>query len=321
MLSRRAASAANERGRAFAQAGRYADAVPDYLEAVRLAPSWSNPWFNLGIAYKHTGDFPGSLRASERALAIDRKAAGEGALWNVGIAATALGDWTKARRAWRDVGLEIPDGEGPLDMMRVPTPMRLNPSGDAEVVWSIPINPARARLRNIPLPISKHRYDNLILHDGAPNGYRKLDGQDVPVFDELALLERSAYETWRLEVVAPCAEDIDALAKSLSALRVALEDWTGSVRMLCAKCSTGVPHTHHGDEAAPGWRPARDIALAIHGVNPAPVLEASNLSCAGPSSVVARARSVAGSIWCATGLTRRRARGLHERRAGSAPTD
>src|SRR5271170_5552770 len=102
MFSRREASAANERGRALAETGRYAEAVPHYLEAVRLAPSWAEPWFNLGIAYKHTGDFAGSLRASERALSIDREAAGEGAIWNLGIAATALGDWTKARQAWRD---------------------------------------------------------------------------------------------------------------------------------------------------------------------------------------------------------------------------
>ena len=180
MFERRAASQANERGRALAEDGRYAEAVPHYLEAVRLAPSWASAWFNLGIAYKHTADFAGSLRASERALAIDRESAGEGAIWNLGIAATALGDWSKARQAWRDFGLTVPDGDGPLEMMEESTPIRLNPKGEAEVVWSVRIDPARARLRSIPLPSSKHRYDDLVLHDGAPNGYRKLGGEDVP---------------------------------------------------------------------------------------------------------------------------------------------
>jgi tetratricopeptide (TPR) repeat protein len=89
------AVAANERGRVLAEARDYAAAIPHYLEAVQLAPAWSDPWFNLGIAYKHTSDFVGSLRASERALSIDREAAGEGAIWNVGIAATALGEWRR----------------------------------------------------------------------------------------------------------------------------------------------------------------------------------------------------------------------------------
>jgi tetratricopeptide (TPR) repeat protein len=274
MVSRREASAANERGRVLAEAGRYAEAVPHYLEAVRLAPSWAEPWFNLGIAYKHTGDFAGSLRASERALSIDREAAGEGAIWNLGIAATALGDWTKARRAWRDFGLTVPDGDGPIEMMREQTPIRLNPKAEAEVVWSIRIDPARARLRSIPLPVSSHRYDDLVLHDGAPNGYRKFAGQDVPVFDELALLEPSRYETWRLEIVAPAEDDVDALGIRFAKLGIHLEDWTGSVRMICEKCSTGVPHAHDGDEMVPAWREAREVALALRDGNPRPALDA-----------------------------------------------
>jgi len=284
MFERRAASQANERGRALAEDGRYAEAVPHYLEAVRLAPSWASAWFNLGIAYKHTADFAGSLRASERALAIDRESAGEGAIWNLGIAATALGDWSKARQAWRDFGLTVPDGDGPIEMMEESTPIRLNPKGEAEVVWSVRIDPARARLRSIPLPSSKHRYDDLVLHDGAPNGYRKLGGEDVPVFDELALLEPSRYETWRLETVAPSEEDVDALGRRLAKHGIVLEDWTGSVRMLCQKCSTGVPHAHHGDEMIPAWRSTREIAIAVRDVDPKPELDAWTSDASGRSA-------------------------------------
>jgi tetratricopeptide (TPR) repeat protein len=273
-MTRRAARQANERGCALAEARRYADAVPHYLEALRLAASWGDPWLNLGIAYKHTGDFAGSLRACERAIAIDRNAAGEAALWNMGIAATALGDWEKARRAWREFGVELPDGEGPIAMMNVPTPMRLNPTGSAEVVWSLRIDPARARIQSIPLPASKHRYDDLILHDGAPNGYRKLDGQDVPVFDELALLEPSLYETWRTTLMAAGQEDLDDLQERLGAIGVPLEDWTGSIRMICKRCSTGVPHKHHGDRLVAGWKPARDVAFAVRESAPRSTFEA-----------------------------------------------
>ncbi len=270
-MKRLRAVLANQRGRARADVLDYASAVPHYLEAVRLAPSWSDPWFNLGIAYKHTGDFTGSLRASERALTLDPKAAGEGAIWNVGIAATALGDWAKARAAWRQFGVVIPEGDGPFTTSAEVTPVRLNPRGDAEVVWTLRIDPARARIRSIPLPVSEHRYDDLLLHDGAPNGYRKFRGQDVAVFDELTILERSTYETWTVAVLAPAEEHVDDLVDRLHALDVPAEDWTSSVRNLCAKCSTGVPHAHQGDELAPPWRETRNVAFAVQarGINDA----------------------------------------------------
>jgi len=257
-----AASRANNRGIALADAHDHASAIPHYLEAVRLSPSWSAPWFNLGVSYKFTGDFAGSLRASERALAIDREAAGEGAIWNVGIAATAVGDWAKARRAWKEFGIAIPDGEGPIDDAGALTPIRLNPRGDGEVVWTLRIDPARARIRSIPLPASGHRYDDLLLHDGAPNGYRQLQGQDVPVFDELTILEPSKYETWTVAIVAPTGADVDNLVERLRAIDVPAEDWT-TVRNLCAKCSTGTPHAHRGDEQAPAWTEDRNVAMAV----------------------------------------------------------
>jgi hypothetical protein len=268
-----AAVEANERGREAAHDDRYADAVPHYLEAVRLEPSWCLPWFNLGMAYKHTGDFVGSLRASERALDIDAGAAGKGAIWNLGIAATALGDWKKARWAWRAFGLKLPEGEGPIEGLREPTPMRINPRGGAEVVWSLRIDPARARLRSVPLPASKHRYDDLILHDGAPSGYRKLEGRDVPVFDELALLEVSGYETWEATVTADDEGAILDLHQRLAALGVPTEDWTASVRMLCEKCSKGTPH-EHGDDEVVAWKRDRTLGLAVLRSDPAAALRA-----------------------------------------------
>jgi hypothetical protein len=45
-----AATTANDLGVALAAERRYADAIPHYLEARRLYPDWSSPWFNLGIA-------------------------------------------------------------------------------------------------------------------------------------------------------------------------------------------------------------------------------------------------------------------------------
>ena len=35
---------------------------------------------------------------------------------NLGIAVTALGRWDVARSAWHGAGLQIPEGDGPLEL-------------------------------------------------------------------------------------------------------------------------------------------------------------------------------------------------------------
>jgi hypothetical protein len=93
------------------------------------------------------------------------------------------------------------------------------------------------------------------------------------VFDELTLIERSTYETWKVAVVAPVEEDVDDLITRLRDGGVPAEDWT-TIRMICAKCSTGTPHAHHGDELASEWNATRTLALALRGTEPSTVLNA-----------------------------------------------
>jgi hypothetical protein len=54
---------------------------------------------------------------------------GSGEAWNLGIAATALGDWATARRAWTAFGVTLPAGpaDQPIDGDFGITPIRLNP--------------------------------------------------------------------------------------------------------------------------------------------------------------------------------------------------
>jgi hypothetical protein len=54
MFGKLRAHAANDRGMVLADKGKHAEAIPHYLEAARTARGWWVPWFNLGIAYKHT---------------------------------------------------------------------------------------------------------------------------------------------------------------------------------------------------------------------------------------------------------------------------
>lgn len=228
------------------------------MPAVAQSP-WA--WWDLGVAAKHAGRWSECLAACERSIALGVEGP-EGAYWNIGIAATALGDWAKARAAWRAVGVEVSDGEGPLEMGLGSVPIRINPTGEAEVVWTHRLDPCRARIVSVPFPDSGRRYGDLVLHDGERRGERKLGQQVVPVFDELALLEQSEYGTWRIDVEIADREERDRLVAELEQTARAVEDWTESVRPLCAACSLGSAHEHEEEPAQDEWEPVRRIAVA-----------------------------------------------------------
>lgn len=230
-----------------------------YREAARLAPDWSVPLYNLGLLTKYQGRWADSLEFNRRAVALAPD--DEAAWWNLGIAATALGDWKSAREAWTAFGIEVPPGDGPVEMKLGLTPIRIEPGDGGEVVWCERIDPARARIRSVPLPDSGRRYDDLVLHDGAPNGERRLGERLVPVFDELALLTPSTYATFEVEVRAETREELEAWFGALFEAGVIGEDWTSSVVVLCKQCSEGVVHAYH-DRTAALWVPERQVAVA-----------------------------------------------------------
>ncbi len=257
------ASRANERARKLDGLGRSSEAVAAYLQACRADPNWSVPEYNLGLLYKYQSNWQASLEHNLRATQLD--ATDPASWWNLGIAATALERWEVARSAWRGAGIAIPDGEGPLEYPCGTTPIRLDPNGDAEVVWARRIDPARAILRSIPLPDSGFRCGDVVLNDGAATGQRKLNGQDVPVFNCLALLRASQLSTWvakvDLSAAAPGSDAVDLLEELARECELFVEDWSTSLQMLCKACSEGTAHTEHTHALAePG--PHRRIAIA-----------------------------------------------------------
>jgi hypothetical protein len=79
------------------------------------------------------------------------------------------------------------------------------------------------------------------------------------VFDELDRLEPAAYGTTAVTVTAPSAADAAALLEAVGAAGLHAEDWTGSIRPLCAACGDGEVH-HHTPVA--GWQPQRSVGIA-----------------------------------------------------------
>jgi hypothetical protein len=255
------ARAAHEQASELIDERRFVDAVPHAEEAHRLAPAWSVVHWNLSVAYKHAGRWADCLRACDRAIELDPGDV-EGMHWNAGIAATALGDWPRARAAWRAIGVAVDDGLGPLEMTLGATPIRIDPAASAEVVWCERVDPCRARIVNVPMPESGHGYGDLVLHDGEPRGRRQLGGRSVAVFDALIRLERSSFGTWQIEVDADDEATLGALTQLLEDAGTHVEDWTASVRALCTACSLGEAHDHEHAPAPSGWQRQRTLGVA-----------------------------------------------------------
>lgn len=225
---------------------------------MEVAPGWAAPHFNLGLLCKWQGRWEESYRFNAKAHELEPT--DEAARWNLGIAATALGRWETAARCWEAVGLPTPEGPGPWDYKLGLVPVRVNPDLAPEVVWCRRLDPARAEIVNVPLPGCERRCRDLVLTDGAPAGTRHLRGKEVPVFNELALLQLSGLATFRLRVRLSDPEQLQGLLAQLGELGLEAEDWTGSVRMLCRACSEGRPHEEHDRELP--YQAEREVGVA-----------------------------------------------------------
>ena len=197
--------------------------------------------YNLGLAAKYEGDWQESFRQNKRADQL--RPGDEATLWNLGIAATVVGDWEEARRAWVGCGIKVDDGPGEVIAACGRACVRLNPAGSAEVVWGDRVDPARIRVLNVPLASSDRRYGDVVINDGAPEGTRVSNGEEYPVFDELAMWKMSAHSTYEVELVAPSESAMERLEDMCREKDMWVEDW-GTVRSLCAECSRGNPGEH-----------------------------------------------------------------------------
>ena len=252
----------NEESRALSKRGDIPGAIEAYRASVAADATWSVPWYNLGLVYKYEGAWADSLASCQEAVSRDP---GDGdAWWNLGIAATALGSWSRARAAWNECGIDIPPGDGPINVNFGLVPIRLSPETRGEVVWCDRICPARAIVRNVPLPESGFFYGDVMLHDGAPEGTRVLQGREVPVFNALARLERSSFQTYVLDVPTSTREQRAALSDLAFDRGSWAEDWSESVAFLCRSCSYGRPHSEH-DAALASERPDLAVAVAARG--------------------------------------------------------
>jgi hypothetical protein len=242
-------------------AGNLKEAATHFGELLRRVPDDAQYHYMQGLAHKYLRNWQASLHHNLRSQAL-RPEPDEASIWNAGIAATALEDWAEVRRQWKSCGLRIPEGEGPIESDFGIASVRLNPWGDGETVFARRIDPVRARLLNVPLPESGYRFLDIVLHDGASTGSRKIDGQEVHVFNVMERLQLSDFKTYTAFVTCEKPSDLTPLLETRAPGIGYIEDWTGSMVHLCLRCSYGIPHRHQKERKKKAWEPARNIGIA-----------------------------------------------------------
>jgi hypothetical protein len=219
------------------------EAIRIYQKILSEKEDWATVHYNLGLIYKYRTEWDKSYHHNKRAVELDPKM--EAAQWNLGIAATMLKDWKLARHCWNFFGMNYEvineDPAGNIGDVSI----RISPNANAETVWATRICPARAIIKNIPLPESEHRFKDMVLNDGAPNGYRMSDGKEYPVLDEIQHLRKSEYQTYSIKCKVISKEQFEHLQQRCWKSDIAIENWTTDVKMLCKQCSEGKPHESH----------------------------------------------------------------------------
>ena len=253
----------NSRGQALLDEGDFDGAATALKAAIAADPDLAWAWFNLGLVHKFRRHWEEAFRCNSEAAGRVDTDEGDPAWWNLGICATALRDWATAREAWTRYGIDIPPGEGPLEMDLGYVLVRIRSDALTEVVWSRRIDPARAVILNVPFPESGHRCGDYVLHDGVPNGERTWEGRTYVVFDELERWEASPTPTLIADVVCRNRSDSVALSDVFEQAGAVAEDWQLKVRMLCAACSEGRSHEPHEQHDEPHtWSAERTFGLA-----------------------------------------------------------
>jgi hypothetical protein len=238
-------------------------------EMTQVAPDSFGAWFEAGLHAKARREWALCLEWNRRAVELFgdnevREYDGVNpAAWNLGIAATALGDWETARRAWTIYGIAgMESGSGSIDVDYGQVPIRVNPDrpslalqdvpnfGTTEVVWCWRRSPAHAVVASVPLPESGHRFRDVVLHDGEPKGSRRLVDAEVSVFDELEKLHDSETPTWQAHVEGATSDDIASLGDIAGPKGLGADNWSG-MNVLCSECSHGSPDAGHRHEPAP----------------------------------------------------------------------
>ncbi len=237
---------------------RYTDAVAAIERAIALDPERGEHWFDLGLVHKHARAFEPALSATRRA----RELLGDmrPVLFNLAIAATALGRGEEAAEALRAVGIdararegELPFVEGlPPVQVRLPTlgsgttlaPIVPDRAASFELVWAQPLGPFHGVIRSPTLREAIADFGDVVLWDAAPVVVAEQDGRPVPRFPLLAVLKRGGERRFRFLALQQKEGEVARLGEALPE-GVVLYQHGERVETVCPRCAAGETLLRH----------------------------------------------------------------------------
>jgi hypothetical protein len=245
-------------------AHRYPEAEAAYDKALALDPDNGDWWFNFGLLHKAQGDFALALAATQKAGKSlgDRK----GVLWNIALAATALGQGDVAADAMKKLGFkaEVQASGMPFVDGLPPVQVRIATLGSGhgyagpeidssvvfELVWVSPASPFHGVVQTPTFREGSVDYGDLVMWDGTPVGVTEHEGKPTPRFALLSKLRDGGEKRFRFVALEQDEGDVARCAAELpEPARIFVQ--RALVEMLCPRCASGDhmhKHTHQTPE-------------------------------------------------------------------------
>lgn len=199
------------RARALARMSPSAEdeALLAFEAGLESAPDAASGWADLARLHQVRGRWEKGLAAAEHALSL---ADSRQSRWTAAVCATALAD-DRAAAHWHALdhhpaGVDAHGRPRIADLPAVEVLLAPELLGGApaaadapraEVVWVTPTSPAHGRITSptaLSLPAD---FDDVVLWDPVPRGFRQVDNQQTPCFTAIAVLGRGRRRVWRIE--------------------------------------------------------------------------------------------------------------------------
>lgn len=234
--------------------------------ALSFDPNRGAWWLNLGLLHKSAGEWEEALKAFQQACLLlgNHKAA----LWNIVIAATALGKGSVAAEALSALGIKaqvndsgMPFVDGVPDcQLRVATRGTGRGVGQQvpdqavsfEVVWASPLSPVHGVVQTPTSREASVDYGDLVLWDAAPVSVDRDGERPVPRFPILAVLKRGRERRFPFVAMQKAQGGVESLRTALpeDALLFVHRE---RVEHVCAHCALGgalegAPSDHAGHD-------------------------------------------------------------------------
>ncbi len=238
--------------------------------ALSFDPNRGPWWMNLGLLHKAAGEWGEALKAFQQACLLmgNHKAA----LWNIVIAATALGQGKVAADALKALGIAASVNEAGMPFVDhvPPCQLRVATRGTGrgvgqhvpdqavsfEVVWASPLSPVHGVVQTPTSRDASIDYGDLVLWDAAPVSVDRDGERPVPRFPILAVLKRGRERRLPFVAMQKRAGEVEALQASMPDDAIVFVH-REQVEAVCAHCALAGSSDdakdagHKGDHGAP----------------------------------------------------------------------